>query len=86
MSRRRGDPDMRGGYDCSLDFSSADIVSGVESVGELAFEGCGITLVSGCEICITRIAGARASFPGWPVCLISRVGLLCITLGCAGNK
>jgi hypothetical protein len=82
VSRRKGDTDTRGGYGGSLDIvsSKADIVSGFKFMGELLFKGCGFTLESGCT---ARISGARASFPGWPVCLISRVCLLCMAVGYA---
>ena len=53
---------------------SADTVSGFVEVVELSFIGCGCTLVSGV---VVRALGARASFPGWPVCRISR-GCCCM--------
>ena len=48
---------------------NADTVSGFVGGVELSFVGCGCTLVVGLMV---RALGARASFPGWPVCRISR--------------
>ena len=53
---------------------NADTVSGFVGIDELSFMGCGFTLVSRLML---RALGARASFPGWPVCRISR-GCCCM--------